>query len=746
MRIRPVLIASVLAGIAGLPLMGVAQGQGFVGQGLSGTVAAEGVDGVAANVEDGKLYADGTRAINEGRWSDAEKIFTKVTAEHGAHGDGALYWKAYAENKLGEAKPALDTCAELGRAFPASSWIHECGALEIEMNAKSGKPVEPKTGDDDDLKLLALNALMKKNEGQALAQIQEILNGDSSEKLKKEALFILGDHYSNATYGQVVRVSYVEGDVRVSRGKENEKIGGAEWEKAVADLPLETGFSLVTGAGRAEIEFEDASTIYLGENSVLSFNDLSTTAGVPYTDLALLSGTVTLHVKPYVRGETVVLKTPTDRLNVSFPNKSYLRISSFTDGTAVTSLDVNGQYTPRVTEPPLPFGQMGFYREGKRIATTGSVDPDTYAAWDKWVAERITQRKEAMTDMMKASGLTTPIPGLAEMKGQGQFFDCAPYGTCWEPNYSSESEKGADRAGETQASFDAASPQAASTKKAGAKARPVIEEEAFFPCLPTALRFGLERDSVTGKRRLMDATLDPNAYPYAWAVCHAGSWIHRRHHYAWVPTHKRHHLPPGRWVKSGKSVAFVPLHPYDVKGRPAINQKEEVFAVNDKNGFAVERTRFDANMPIEDLKTPPKEFRSAFFPPLARADEPHMTTYAVKDVLGNKGVVKAVGIPLSFDHKSQSFLMARQVTQGGKSVTVMAPVTNRGGNLQARGGSVSGGGSYHGGGSSGSGGSHASGGGSSSGGGGGSHSSGGSSASSSGAASSGAASSGGSHH
>jgi hypothetical protein len=183
-----------------------------------------------------------------------------------------------------------------------------------------------------------------------------------------------------------------------------------------------------------------------------------------------------------------------------------------------------------------------------------------------------------------------------------------------------------------------------------------------------------------------------------------------------------------------------------VKGRPAINQKEEVFAVNDKNGFAVERTRFNPELPIEDLKEPPKEFRSALFPPLARVDEPRMAAYSVKDVVGSKGVVKAVGVPLSFDHKSQSFLMARQVTQGGRSVTVMAPINNRGGNLQARGGSFSGGGSYHGGASSGGGGSHTGGGGSS-GGGGGSHSSGGgSSSASSSSAASAASSSGGSHH
>jgi VWFA-related protein len=184
------------------PLTGIAQiapAQSFAGSpapvGIAGDPAA-GANGAANS----KLYADGKRAINEERWPDAEAIFTKVAGQHGEHSDGALYWKAYAENKQGQTKPALDTCAALGRDYPGSDWIHECGALEIEIHAKSGAPVEPKAGDDDDLKLLALNALMKKDEARALAQIQEILNSsDSSEQLKKKALFILAQHYSNTT-------------------------------------------------------------------------------------------------------------------------------------------------------------------------------------------------------------------------------------------------------------------------------------------------------------------------------------------------------------------------------------------------------------------------------------------------------------------------------------------------------------------------------------------------------------------
>jgi hypothetical protein len=775
MKTGPVVLAALLAVFPWTPMArsapavsGQSNGQAFAGAGLSSgeesePSAASELD--SSQIELAQLYANGMRAINEERWSDVEAIFTRIASQHGEYADGALYWRAYAENKLGQAKPALDTCGVLRADYPKSSWIHDCGALEIEIHARSGKPAEPKAADDDDLKLLALSSLMRIDEPRALAEIQEILNGDSSEKLKKEAQFILGQHYSNTTYAQIVRVSYVEGDVRIARGEENEKATGATWEKAVADLPLETGFSLATGAGRAEIELEDASTFYMGENSVLTFNDLHATAGIPYTEIALLTGTVTLHVRPYVAGEEFILKTPTGSITARYPETTYLRVGSYTDGFTLAALKDAAVALPGSAPQAVADGQTMVHYEGSRVVWLGSDDAGAFAGWDKWVADRVAQRSAAIADVMKASGLTAPIPGLAEMKNQGTFFDCAPYGTCWEPAAADNQQQASGKQPESGASAAAASGRSGRARRNGSsESDEVIERETFFPCLPGALRYRIDRDTITGNERIIGSEWDLNATPYNWAVCHAGSWIHRRHHYVWVAGHKRHHIPPGRWVKCGHRVAFVPLHPYDVKGRPPINQKEEVFAVNDKNGLSVERVKFDADRPIESLSLPPKEFRDVYFPPLSRANEPHLEAHQLEDGFASKGALaKATGVPLSFDHKSQSFMMAREVTQGNKSMTVMAPMTNRSGNLQARGGSFAGahggysggggsrggggGGGFSGGGSSGGshGGGGSSGGGSRGGGGGGGFSGGGSSGGShGGGGSSGGSSSGGS--
>ena len=47
--------------------------------------------GYGGGADDASLYADGTRAINESRWSDAVGLFDRVAGMRGEHAEGALY-------------------------------------------------------------------------------------------------------------------------------------------------------------------------------------------------------------------------------------------------------------------------------------------------------------------------------------------------------------------------------------------------------------------------------------------------------------------------------------------------------------------------------------------------------------------------------------------------------------------------------------------------------------------------------
>jgi HEAT repeat protein len=163
-------------------------------------------DNAAAQSKEETLYSEGTRAINDAHWAQAESIFRNLASQHGPRAEAALYWEAYAENKQGNAARALEICAELRRAYSQGNWVKECSALEIEIHGKSDDPLPPQAEQDEELKLLALNSLMQQDEARAVPIIQQILNSDKSDKLKERALFVLGQDQSpqaQALLGQV---------------------------------------------------------------------------------------------------------------------------------------------------------------------------------------------------------------------------------------------------------------------------------------------------------------------------------------------------------------------------------------------------------------------------------------------------------------------------------------------------------------------------------------------------------------
>jgi HEAT repeat protein len=161
-----------------------------------------------AAVDDASLYADGTRAINESRWSDAVGLFDRVAQMRGEHAEGALYWKAYAENKEGQPANALSTCGELRKRYPESRWLDECGALEIEIHGKSGDPMPPQAEADANLKLLALNALMGQDQAQAVPILEKILSGNQPEELKSRALFVLAQSRSPQAEALIAQIAH----------------------------------------------------------------------------------------------------------------------------------------------------------------------------------------------------------------------------------------------------------------------------------------------------------------------------------------------------------------------------------------------------------------------------------------------------------------------------------------------------------------------------------------------------------
>jgi hypothetical protein len=501
------------------------------------------------------------------------------------------------------------------------------------------------------------------------------------------------------TYPEIVRISYLKGDVRIARGTANEKAHGAPWEVAVADLPLQSGFTLATGNGRAEIELEDASTFYLADHSVVLFKDLHTTDGVPYTEVALLAGTISTNFHPMAPGDIFRIETATDTLTASGRGSHDLRITAYLNGVELTALDNASIDLPGMPDQKLSAGKTVLLGDNGVLNIGAAPDAAQFTAWDQWVANRVAARDAAMASVMKASGLKAPIPGMAHMNGQGTFFPCAPYGTCWEP---AEPPGNADEAvsrppsqAVPQSSSQAASqslsrtvPQSLSqTALAPAAGHPqqrpqIREQDDGFPCFPFAIRYLIATDPATGRQIVQPVGVGSyfNADPWNWAVCHAGNWLWNNHRYVWVAGHRRHHRPPCRWVKLGQTAAFVPRHPRDVPGKLPLNLTHLAFEVSNRN--SIELIRADPGERVESLSEPPAEFLKPTFVPLARAAAPQFEIVRLAEVQSKSRFATVAAGKLTFNAHSETFFRSHQIARDGKMVTVRSSFAGRSGDLQ----------------------------------------------------------------
>jgi tetratricopeptide (TPR) repeat protein len=140
---------------------------------------------------DDSLLQKGKAAIDAGRWDEAIEAFSSVASEKGAHADEALYWKAYALNKIARRPEAIIALAQLRKAYANSRWLDDARALEIEVRQASGEKVNPNAEPDEELKLMALNGLMNSDPERAIPLLEKVMQGNQSSKLKERALFVL---------------------------------------------------------------------------------------------------------------------------------------------------------------------------------------------------------------------------------------------------------------------------------------------------------------------------------------------------------------------------------------------------------------------------------------------------------------------------------------------------------------------------------------------------------------------------
>jgi hypothetical protein len=185
-----------------------------------------------------ELYDDGRDDLDEDRYDQAAMKFKQLAEMNGPQSDAALYWKAYAENRLGKRDTALSSIADLKRRFPQSRWQKDASALEIEVRQSTSNPAHPADQSDEELKMLAIQGLMNSDSERALPLLEKVINGTASPKEKSKAMFVLAQSGSPQAREILSRIARGQSNPDLQR-KAVEYLGlfgGAEARKTLAEV------------------------------------------------------------------------------------------------------------------------------------------------------------------------------------------------------------------------------------------------------------------------------------------------------------------------------------------------------------------------------------------------------------------------------------------------------------------------------------------------------------------------------
>ena len=136
-------------------------------------------------------YNAGLSLLASRKYDEAIAQFDRVVAQKGTSADGALYWKAYAQFKLGKGDDAVATIGALRKDFGQSRYLGDAKVLEADARRRAGQPVNPASMDDDELKMLAIVAMRRTDPERAIPLLEGVLSATNALRVKKQAIIVL---------------------------------------------------------------------------------------------------------------------------------------------------------------------------------------------------------------------------------------------------------------------------------------------------------------------------------------------------------------------------------------------------------------------------------------------------------------------------------------------------------------------------------------------------------------------------
>ena len=227
---------------------------------------------------------------------------------------------------------------------------------------------------------------------------------------------------------RIVRLSYVDGDVQIDRRD------GRGFEHAFLNMPLGPGTRVATrDDGRAEIEFEDMSTVRLTPGTLVETQTLDLrSSGGKYTLVDLQDGTAYFNIRKLSDDDD--FRVTTGRREFSLTRASRFRVR--VDRSQVVLAVFNGEVEV--------IGEGGRLTVRKNETLTLDLeDPSRYFLakgvtgdrYDDWDSER-DEYRDRYASMGNYRGYSSAYSyGVTDLNYWGSYSYIPGYGYMWRPNY-----------------------------------------------------------------------------------------------------------------------------------------------------------------------------------------------------------------------------------------------------------------------------------------------------------------------
>lgn len=223
---------------------------------------------------------------------------------------------------------------------------------------------------------------------------------------------------------RIVRISSIDGTVKVDKGT-------GQFEKAIVNLPITQGMKLRTGDdGRAEVEFEDGSTLRLTPATAVRFDELSLRdSGTKVSDVELSKGTL---YAESTGGKDSELTLQFGQEKVTLPRGAHVRLGADERGAALAvfkgDLSVDG-----------PSGEIAVSRKqtadfdfsaNDRLTLAKKIQQEPEDDWDK-EQDQYHQRYASNS----YNSYSPYAYGSSDLAYYGNFFNAPGYGMMWQPYF-----------------------------------------------------------------------------------------------------------------------------------------------------------------------------------------------------------------------------------------------------------------------------------------------------------------------